>query len=399
MENKATFEDSGYVWEKMDEESVHRIDGGMPFKWRAEDSGNQLMMRTCGGWRDDTDETSPTFDASCKRALIALVGPPPWENPKCSIVSAPSQTPRDRIAALGKNLGVLSRMAESEFAELSRIAIGLADERSEMLSKIDHAVADSHSKRARNAELKAERDALKAVNERLRSQPKVIIEGKGSITLDGSIGAQAVAALATERDSLRAECARLRVKMQSIIARRDHLESKLAAIREAAEEAESGAGSVPREETIRAAAEVFRVIFADAEYGVMLPAVLDCPHGEPMHDHGDGCPSCSQEPNDDEPVPSATMDEWSRMREYMQGMEVGPATEARVLNMVNEAFARVKANGGFDRIMTDDRVREICREEIDRRFPPVGAISVGLQKSLAQLFEEAAATARKQVST
>ena len=25
-------------------------------------------------------------------------------------------------------------------------------------------------------------------------------------------------------------------------------------------------------------------------------AVLDCPHGEPMHHHHDGCPACTQEP-------------------------------------------------------------------------------------------------------
>lgn len=339
------------------------------------------------------------------------------------------QATKQRINTIGEHLASLSNEAECGFAELSKLATILADE------------------------LTAAREALEGSGEAIRHM------------------ASRAVGYRKERDRLQGETDGLRQRV-----------NRLANIMVAAEKAESSACYGTREEAIRAAADVFRVIFADAEHGVNIPEVLECPYGEPMHDAGDGCPCCMEveawageiaselrlitsptwpdgsdlsdadysaiqqtifrclqerrvyprsksevdaengiidfgngkgtatihvsghqlkgfvpadgdafvrieRGHDDEPVPSATMDEWHRMREYMQ---TGGVTEDCVLDMINEAFARVKANGGFDRIMTEDRVREIIREELEPKPRPILPVAQRIMDAAAKHQEEMA---------
>lgn len=285
MENQATFDDDGSIWTRASEGGVNRGGGPYAYKWRSSDSGNQLMVNKFGTWTDDAN-AEPGFDDSCKRALRALIGPPPWETPAVAT--------RDRIKALGDKLCALSNEAECGFAELSRIAIDLVGEQNDLQGectrlKLEADNLREHYDAALRLLVTAKKYSRNVIAERDQavSNWQTVDKVWASLMRDHRD-------LTAECDALRAECTRLRVEMQPIIARRDYLESKLAAIRHSAEGAERMAGVGTREETIRAAAETFRVIFADSGYGVMIPEVLDCPYGEPYHDHSDGCPCCME---------------------------------------------------------------------------------------------------------
>jgi hypothetical protein len=365
-----------------------------------------LAMDGDGQWK--TLSTGWYAASECREALRVLVGPPPWEvaimgsmtdDPIIPWTDKPIQpvadalktvagenhgqieelrlqydslkrespTTVEKIKALGERLASLSNEAEHGFAELSAIAIGLVEER-------DKWIADFRELNYRATRLQGEVDSLRDEMTQWVSEHAAM---KGAM-----VAAQ----------------------------------SRLLAIHTAAEKAERGAGTVPREETIRAAADVFRVIFADAEHGVNIPEVLECPYGEPMHDAGDGCPCCMEveawagEIADDviarvedssmadreeirqtifrclqerrvyprggpkvnaeagsvdsEPVPAKTMDEWSRMREYMQ---TGGVTEDRVREIIREEIANaVELHGG-----TVYQGREPTPEELEiaAKFP------------------------------
>lgn len=63
---------------------------------------------------------------------------------------------------------------------------------------------------------------------------------------------------------------------------------RMKSIEAAADAAERIADTGTRDDTIEAVAKTMDAIIGLSIAGV----VIQCPHGEPMHDHGDGCPSC-----------------------------------------------------------------------------------------------------------
>jgi len=231
MENQATgetFSCNGMMFERVRDGGVKPLNG-LARRWRHEPAGNCLQECICGEWHDDDIENAE-YDNAYKSALRALVGPPPWETQAPAAVASSLPAPNDyrsRIKSIGEHLASLSDEAEHGFAEFRELNY-------------------------RATQMQGEIDGLRAEMTQWVSEHAAM---KGAM-----VAAQ----------------------------------SRLLAIHTAAEKAERGAGTVPREETIRAAADVFRVIFADAEHGVNIPEVLECPYGEPYHAHGDGCPCCME---------------------------------------------------------------------------------------------------------
>ena len=162
---------------------------------------------------------------------------------------------REQIKAIGDRLAALSNEAEHGFAQLTKITLGLVEELEAARSALASSRSAYDSILAQAAELRTARDMWIIDFRKLNNR---------------------ATELQTEVDRLR------------------RLEHKLDVILAFAGNAEQIANDGTREEAIKATADVMREIFADSGHGVMLPDVLDCPDGVPLHGHHDGCPSCAQ---------------------------------------------------------------------------------------------------------
>lgn len=296
MENQATketFKHEHRTWIKHDGESIYLEDGETVVLrgWRSSPGGNGLRMKWNDQWVADTCRYD-TFDASCKLALRALVGPPPWEGvagattEPAAVVPPTTATPtRELIRTIGSRLAALSNEAEQGFAELSAVAISLVEKNERLAEERDGWIADFRAVTSRATRLQSELDQANAVIQREKS---------AQLKVDEAIQASLAETGASHILGVRSP--------YDIILAAIRIDSAYWKLVKLAQD-----GHLPQE-TI---AQFFLEIDGESE----VASVIACPHREPLHFHHDGCPACVEDEQTDEALRQLAEDV-KNFREY-----------------------------------------------------------------------------------